>query len=171
MAVDFGGLDDRTARQLLQQYLPVVRALCRLYPTHLRDDLDAVGRVAILEAYVRHEPSRSAQASWVRWLVRRRLAAHAQQLRTAELPLEQEPAAAELPAAETFALQQLSVEQREIVVAHAARGETFRQLGKRLGVRPQTVHRRYHAAIVQLQAKAAEAASQGVAPTTALPGP
>jgi DNA-directed RNA polymerase specialized sigma subunit len=153
--LDFGQLDAATAKRLLAEYGPVVHAMCRLYPSHLRDDLSAVGRVAVLEAYLSHEPSRSAQATWVRRLVRWRLAAEARAQGPASLPLTQEPAAAVNEPAETTTLPAflaLSPLQREIVLCRLNTSETFEQLAARLHTSRQRICRQYHAALQQLQA-------------------
>ncbi|HUT95691.1 MAG TPA: sigma-70 family RNA polymerase sigma factor [Thermoguttaceae bacterium] len=53
----------------------------------------------------------------------------------------------------TAALESLSLEQREVVVAHLWGGLTFRQVGHLVGTSDSTAHRRYEAALSTLREK------------------
>ena len=51
------------------------------------------------------------------------------------------------------ALQSLSIELREVVVARIWGGLTFQQIGRLVGVSDSAAHRRYEAALVALRQK------------------
>jgi RNA polymerase sigma factor (sigma-70 family) len=55
------------------------------------------------------------------------------------------------PAVATLALQELTTDQREIVVAHLWGGMTFEQIGHLVGTSSSAAHRIYHAALVRLR--------------------
>lgn len=149
-ATDFGQLDEATAKRLLAEYTPVVKAMCRLYPHHVRDDFVALGQVAVLEAVVSHDPSRSAQATWIRWLVRRRLRAELARENAQAAPIVPLDDSAELSTAPEVDLGSLTGQQQTIVRAHH-NGEPLAAIAERLGVRRQHVHRQYQRGLKKLR--------------------
>jgi DNA-directed RNA polymerase specialized sigma subunit len=151
--VDFGQLDETTAKQLIASYMPVVRALARMYPTHTRDDLVAVGRVAILEGYLSHEPDRSAQAWWIGRVVRWRLNAQAQREQRSnagELHEEQLPAPPMQAVPSHLDLSALSANQRVVIQGRLA-DHTFRQIARNTGWSLRSVFRLYESACEKLR--------------------
>lgn len=70
---DFSRVDAATARRLLASYRPVVRALCGLYSSDIRDDLLSIGDEAILEGFLSLQPERATESGWIRRVIHWRL--------------------------------------------------------------------------------------------------
>lgn len=69
-----GRIDNVTAKRLLEQYMPIVRALRVLYKHTDAADYRAVSEDAILEGYLTYEPGTAGEATWVRQVIHWRLA-------------------------------------------------------------------------------------------------
>ena len=68
-----GRIDNATAKRLLAQYMPIVRALRALYKYTDASDYHATGEDAILEGYLTYEPGTASEATWIRQTIHWRL--------------------------------------------------------------------------------------------------
>jgi DNA-directed RNA polymerase specialized sigma subunit len=159
---DLGRIDGPTAARLIALYLPIVRAVLRLYPQSTWDDLEAVGRVAILEGHLSHDPTKGAnEATWVRKVIHWRLSAdaivqpvdctltgRAEPLGGHEL--DHNPELGYLKHQVLEALRELSPRHQTVVLARIE-GETFDAIGQSLGISDQRAHTEYVAAVAHLR--------------------
>jgi len=162
--VDLGGVDAATAERLLRRYGGVVRGCVRdrAGAGSDREDLIAVGRLAVLEAYVTHRAERALEATWVRKIVR---------WRVTEESLEQASGREDLlgfvdsPAGDQYDpeahhLRQLLREavergqlgiREQMVVDGRLRDETFVRIGQVLGISSTRAHQVYKVAVTKLR--------------------
>jgi RNA polymerase sigma factor (sigma-70 family) len=158
---DFGRIDPATAQRLIAAYLPVVRSVARLYPTSERDDLESVGRVAILEAFLSFNAQKSQESTWIRRVVHWRLAEAAQRLPEdstatgrAEVldghEIDHNPELGYMRALVLDNLRALTPRQSTVILAFM-QGETFAEIGASLGISSQHAHVEYQTAIAQLR--------------------
>lgn len=167
--VDLSDIDQETAAELLASYTPIVkRAAFRLrrvaIPGIDREDLLAVGRIAVLEAYVTwNRRAGSVFSTWVCRVVRWRMGEVVQKCATQEETLVRDPAETNTPesrflAAEDeswfeTAVSELTPRQGAIVAARLD-GETLAEIASTLGIHLSRVSRELQTAINALQKKA-----------------
>lgn len=143
---NLGAISDTEARRLLQEYLPIVRAVGPLYP-HLSDaELQAAGEDAICEAYLSHRADRALERTWVRKVIHWRLAeagTPAQDLESLgsdpQILNGRDPELALLQATAVSLVARLSVRQ-QMVVDGRMRGETYEEIADQIGISPQRAH-------------------------------
>jgi len=149
LRADISKVDDATARKLIRQYLPAVRALAGLYPAWERDDLVAVGTVAILEGYVTRT-ERSSEGRWIRKVIYWRLLEEIgermrgptdtvslgvdPQLVNGANPEEQFWRATALRAVATLSPRQ------QAIIDGQMRGETYAEIAETLGIGASRTH-------------------------------
>lgn len=138
-------MDAATAKRLLDQYRPVVRALVRLYPDFVRDDLLASGDLAILEAFVSWKADKGAnEGTWIRRMIHWRLAQCSKDELDDPLALAdqfQEELVSDTHDTEREVLQNLALRaihtlspRHQAVIQGRLQNETFEEIATSLGI-------------------------------------
>ncbi len=143
---NLAGVDNATAKRLLDAYLPVAYAIRPIFRRIDDATFRATSEDAILEAHLTLKPDRASEGTWVRKLLFWRLS----EVRThsPETSLGTDPAVlngvdpeeAFLRATVVHMLGLLSVRQQQIVDGRM-RGETYEELGSQLGISHARAHR------------------------------
>ncbi len=163
---DLGRVDPATAQRLFAAYEPRVRAVAKLYLSSEHDDFVAVGRQAVLEAFVTHNAEKASEATWVHRVVHWRLAEYAKRLPEDSTltgqadvidghEIDHNPELGYLKALVLDHLRHLSPRQSTIILAFI-QGETFQEIGDSLGISVQHTHVEYQDAIKRLRKLVAE---------------
>lgn len=160
-SIDLGGIDDPTAERLLAAYMPCVRAVARLYAKSERADLEAVGRAAILEAFLSLDREKASEGTWIRRVIHWRvteaiqdlpeeaLVGHAEVLDGHEI--DRNPELGYERHLVLDAVKALSPRHATIILARLLDGDTFEQIADSLGISTQLTHVEYQRAIVELR--------------------
>lgn len=72
-----GSIPAKTAERLLVEYDPLVARIAAGFPTLEGEELRAIGRVAVMEAWVTHNPKRIPLRAWITQVIRWRIIASA----------------------------------------------------------------------------------------------
>lgn len=162
LAPDLGSIDSATAARLIGQYMPIVQQVVLVFPSSEREDLRAVGRVAILEGYLWHEPHKgSNEATWIRKVIHWRIMESVERLPEdcgvtgrAEVldgkEIDHNPELGYLKHLVLAGLRHLQPRQQTIVLA-LLEGETFDEISRSIGISPQATHKAYAKAVRELQ--------------------
>lgn len=168
--VDLSAIDQETAEELLSSYRSIVnRAAFRLrripIPGIDREDLLAVGRIAVLEAYITwNRNGGSVFSTWVCQVVRWRMGEVVQKCaRLNEETLTRDPAETNTPESRFLtaedeswfetAVSELTPRQGAIIAARLD-GETLAQIAATLGIHYSRVSRELQTAVYILQKRA-----------------
>lgn len=160
-SVDFRRVDPAAAQRLLAAYLPIVRAVARLYPASEQAELESVGRLAIMEAFVSFDEAKAAEATWVSRIVHWRLAESAkQQPEDSTLTgradvfegheIQHDPERSYFKGVVLDNLRALPPRQSTVILAFL-QGETFAEIGASLGISAQHAHVEYKSAVKHLR--------------------
>ncbi len=197
LQVALSQVDDEIARDLLARFTPLVERIARRYRRRLatlfhvvtQSDLEAVGRVALLEAWLRYRDGDASRdnagggyATWARRIVAWRIRETVERAHSLEPPsvlradshngvLRHKAAQGFSPAAECYASEvrlwlrfrigSLSP-RRQVIVAGILQGHTQAVLGRSLGVSEGLVSIEYTAALEELRGWARQDGIDGV---------
>ena len=140
-------VDDATARRLVDEYQPVVRACAAYFPRAEFEDLVAVGLIAVVQAKVSYDDKRECSfGTWARRLIRQRMGEHMARVRELEQPDEhiehhvngRDPEDNYLRAFIKESAGRLSPRHRVIIDARL-RGYTFKEIGDSIGISDSVV--------------------------------
>lgn len=164
--VDLSHLTDREAREVLDEYAPIVhREAARVAWVPMSgldvDDLKAIGRLAVLEAHETYRTDRGCSIkTWVQRIVRQRIRESAQRESRAVEPPRRETTTTGSPEERYLAREACrTIEARittlsprqQTILACRLRGETYASIAASLGVDTSLVHRQHHAALALLR--------------------
>lgn len=155
-SLDFGRISAATAKRLLDQYRPLVRAVVRLHPASARDDLLAVGDVAILEGFLKWQPEKASEGTWIRRIVHWRISGACEFSTVTEQFDEELFSDAHDTEREVLqglalrAINGLSPRHQSIIQARLA-NETFVEISESLGLSKSTTHDEYLEALKLLR--------------------
>ena len=151
-----------TAERLLREYDPLVARIASTFPTLEAEELHAIGRVAVMEAWVTHNPKRIPLRAWITKVVRWRIVARADgelsrlDHATLELVPERTTNGRHDPE-RLFMLDQIIdlvvyLPPRQAMIIDARlRRETFEEVATSLGLSKSTCHAEYLNAVAQLR--------------------
>lgn len=160
--VEMGAVTPETAERLLSEYEGLVRMIASGFPTVEADELHAVGRIGVIEAWVTHNPRRLPLRAWttqvIRWRIIERADGEIAEHRIGSLELGPEPATNGRHDPErSFMLEQviqllvyLPPRQANIIDGRLRR-ETFEELATSLGISIALCHSDYTTALEQLR--------------------
>lgn len=164
--VDMASISAADASQLLAQFGPLVRRIAGDFPTVDSDELEAVGRIAIMEAWVTHKPQRIPLRQWVRRVVRWRIVelADGEMSQQYFSPLDLVSGTVGEPMTNgrhdperRFMLEQI-IElvpylppRQAMIIDGRLRRETYEEIGRSLGISAQWCHQEYMSALAQLR--------------------
>lgn len=151
-----------TAQQLLEDYGALVARIAATFPTLEQEELRAVGRVGVMEAWVTHNPQRIPMRAWVtkvvRWRIFERADTELSRLDSGALELAPEQATNGRHDPERlFMLEQVMelivyLPPRQAMIIDARlRRETFLEVATSLGLSQSTCHAEYVNALAQLR--------------------
>lgn len=159
---NMSAITDPQARALLSEHARIVDRIAGDYPFHDADELRAVGSVAVLEAFVTHEPARAPLRSWITTTVRWRIGEVVQR----EVSRLDRPRIEEAPEPLTngrhdperrFQLDEIIellpylTPQHAVIITARLRGETFEEIGKSLGFSASNAHEQHGIGVAQLR--------------------
>jgi len=159
--VDMRDIDADRAQKLLDEYGHVAAMIAGDFPGLEFDEMEAIGRVAILEGAVTHNETRIPIKAWItqviRWRIRERAAV---ELGRPEIAMDPPPEArtnGRHDPERTFQLDQV-IEllpylppRQAVIIDGRLRRETFAEIGLTLGISGQWCHQEYHTAITTLR--------------------
>lgn len=160
--VDMSSIPPATAVRLLAEYEPLVRRIASTFPTLEAEELHAVGRVAVMEAWVTHNPQRIPLRAWIRQVIRWRIVDRADgelsRLDQATLELAPEPDTNGRHDPERLFMLDQIIEllvylppRQAMIIDARLRRETFAEVATSLGLSQSTCHAEYLNALAQLR--------------------
>lgn len=161
--VDMSEIPAGTAADLLTAYGGIIARIASTFPTVEADELRSVGQIAVMEAWVTHNPRREIpMRAWVtqvvRWRIVERADAEISRRDLTSLDLAPEPATNGRHDPErAFMLDQIIdllvylTPRQTMIIDGRLRRETFAEIAITLGVSTQYCHDEYLAALKQLR--------------------
>jgi RNA polymerase sigma factor (sigma-70 family) len=160
--VDMGAIPDGTAAELLAEYRSLIGRIAASFPTVEADELRAVGQIAVMEAWVTHNPRRIPLRAWitqvVRWRIIERADGELSRRDLGSLELAPEPTTNGRHDPErTFMLEQIIdllvylPPRQTMIIDGRLRRETFEEIALTLGISTAFCHQEYLTALAQLR--------------------